>query len=199
VMGENRRPLVRDNKILPIENFGVSMISIGYLIEEDSAMIWRGPMVMQALTQLMQDVEWPELDTLVVDLPPGTGDAQLTLAQRVQLAGVVVVTTPQEMALIDARKAVTMFRKVNAPILGIVENMSYFICDGCQARHYLFGQGGGAREAERQGVPLLAELPLDPRIRESGDLGRPIVLEESVYAGIYQQMIDKIRGQLSGQ
>jgi len=196
IMGNLERPFVQDNKILPLEAHGVHMLSIGHLIEEDAAMIWRGPMVMQALTQLMQDPKWPELDFMVVDMPPGTGDAQLTMAQRVKLSGAVVVTTPQEVALIDARKAVTMFRKVEVPILGIIENMSWFQCPDTGKRHYIFGQGGGAREAERQGVPLLAELPIDIRIREGGDLGKPIVTQDPAYAEIFDHVVQGICRQL---
>ncbi|MDP2359142.1 MAG: Mrp/NBP35 family ATP-binding protein [bacterium] len=197
IMGNLERPFVQDDKIIPLEAHGVHMLSIGHLIEEDAAMIWRGPMVMQALTQLMQDVSWPELDFMVVDMPPGTGDAQLTMAQRVKLSGVVVVTTPQEVALIDARKAVTMFRKVGVPILGLVENMSWFQCPDTGRRFHIFGQGGGVREAERQQVPLLAELPIDIRIREGGDLGQPIVLTDPAYAEIFDQMVKEICRQLA--
>jgi ATP-binding protein involved in chromosome partitioning len=197
IMGSMERPFVQDNKIIPLEAHGVHMLSIGHLIEEDAAMIWRGPMVMQALTQLMQDVLWPELDFLVVDMPPGTGDAQLTMAQRVRLSGAVVVTTPQEVALIDARKAVTMFRKVGVPILGIVENMSWFQCPDTGKRHFIFGEGGGAREAERQQVPLLAELPIDIRIREGGDRGQPIVSQDPAYAEIFDNLVQAICRQLA--
>jgi ATP-binding protein involved in chromosome partitioning len=146
---------------------------------------------------LVENVSWPELDFMVVDMPPGTGDAQLTMAQRVKLSGVVVVTTPQEVALIDARKAVTMFRKVGVPILGLVENMSWFQCPDTGRRFHIFGQGGGVREAERQQVPLLAELPIDIRIREGGDLGQPIVLTDPAYAEIFDQMVKEICRQLA--
>jgi len=186
------RPMVQGGKILPVEVHGVAMISLGLLVEEDAAMIWRGPMVMQALVQLMQDVAWPELDFMVVDMPPGTGDVQLTLAQRVKVSGAVVVTTPQEVALIDARKAITMFRKVNVPVLGLIENMSWFQCPDGGRKHFIFGEGGGAREAERQGVELLAELPIDPRIREGGDSGRPIVTLDPAYAEIFDQAVASI-------
>lgn len=196
VMGGDERPLVQDGKIMPLEAHGVSMLSIGHLIDGSEAMIWRGPMVMQALVQLMQDVVWPELDFMVVDMPPGTGDAQLTMAQRVKVSGAVVVTTPQEMALIDARRAIAMFRKVDIPVLGIVENMSWFQCPESGKRYPIFGEKGGAREAELQKVPLLAEIPLDPRIREGGDSGHPIVTLDPVYGEIYDGMVTEICRQL---
>ncbi len=192
VMGSNEPPMVQNNKIVPLESHGVHMISIGNLVDGGEAMIWRGPMVMQALTQLMQDVIWPELDFMVVDMPPGTGDAQLTMAQRVKLSGAVVVTTPQEMALIDARRAIAMFRKVDIPVLGLVENMSWFQCPESGKRYPIFGEKGGEREAAAQGVPLLAEIPLDPRIREGGDSGLPIVLQEPIYAEIYDSIVSQI-------
>ena len=196
ILGDHQQPVVRDDKILPIQRHGVSMMSIGFLVEEDNAMIWRGPMVMNALVQLMTDVEWPELDVLVVDMPPGTGDVQLTMSQRVALAGAVVVTTPQEVALIDARKAINMFGKVNVPILGIIENMSWFIPEGSAQKQYIFGNGGGRREAERQGVPLLAEIPLDQRIRQCCDAGTPVVLEEPGYGEIFNQVVLQLRQRL---
>jgi ATP-binding protein involved in chromosome partitioning len=191
VMG-GERPMVQGNKIIPVEGHGVAMISLGHLVDEEAAMIWRGPMVMQALVQLMQDVAWPELDFMVVDMPPGTGDVQLTMAQRVKLSGAVVVTTPQEVALIDARKAITMFRKVDVPILGLIENMSWFQCPGGSERHYIFGQGGGAREAARQGVELLAELPIEPRICQGGDSGQPIVTVDEEYARLFDRAVAAI-------
>jgi ATP-binding protein involved in chromosome partitioning len=196
VMGSKERPKIHNEKIVPMFNHGVHMISLGNLIEDDAAMIWRGPMVMQALTQLMQDVAWPELDFLVVDMPPGTGDAQLTMAQRVDLAGAVIVTTPQEVALLDARKAVSMFKKVNVPILGMIENMSWFKCDDCDKKHYIFGNGGGVKEALKQNVSLLAELPLDQRLRESGDDGLPIVKKDPVFAEIFNQIVQQINEKL---
>ncbi len=192
LMGSRQRPQVQNGKLMPLETKGVLSMSLGYLIEPDSAMIWRGPMVMSALTQLMQDVVWPELDFLVVDMPPGTGDAQLTMAQRVQMAGAIVVSTPQEMALEDARKAINMFRKVNVPVLGLVENMSWFRCDNCDKRHYLFGENGVKREAEVQQLELLAQLPLLPVIRESGDQGDPVVLHNEEVAEIFRGMVDKL-------
>jgi len=173
VAGEPR--LTPERKLVPFERFGVRFMSLGFLVDPDSAVIWRGPMVMKALEQLLRDVDWGPLDILVVDLPPGTGDAQLTISQRVRLAGAVIVTTPQDVALADARKGVSMFKKVDVPVMGIVENMSYFQCPHCSGRTEIFGHGGGKREAERMGVPCLAQIPLDPAIRSGGDTGRPIV------------------------
>jgi ATP-binding protein involved in chromosome partitioning len=179
MMGVRERPrLTEARKILPFDRHGVRFMSLGFLVDPDSAVIWRGPMVMKAIDQLLRDVEWGELDVLVVDLPPGTGDAQLTLSQKVRLAGAVIVTTPQDVALADAVKGVAMFRKVDVPVLGFVENMSYFVCPHCSARTEVFAHGGGRREAERLGVPFLGEIPLDPAIRSAGDAGAPIVAAE---------------------
>jgi ATP-binding protein involved in chromosome partitioning len=167
-----------DNKVHqlePVERFGVRFMSLGFLVDPESAVIWRGPMVMKALEQLLRDVSWGDLDVLVVDLPPGTGDAQLTLSQRVRLSGAVIVTTPQDVALADAIKGVAMFRKVGVPILGIVENMSYFQCPHCSERTEIFGHGGGRSQADRLGVPFLGNVPLEAEIRGSGDEGQPIV------------------------
>jgi ATP-binding protein involved in chromosome partitioning len=166
--GEGRR-------LIPFERHGVRFMSLGFLVPGDSAVIWRGPMVMKAVEQLLRDVEWGALDVLVVDMPPGTGDAQLTLSQRVKLAGAVIVTTPQDVALADAIKGINMFRKVGVPVLGVVENMSGFLCPHCEQRSDIFGRGGGRREAERLGVPFLGEIPLDEQIRDGGDRGEPIV------------------------
>ncbi len=157
-----------------MEAYGLKVMSIGFLVDEETPMIWRGPMVMSALTQMLREVAWGELDVLVVDMPPGTGDAQLTMAQQVPLAGAVIVSTPQDLALIDARKGLNMFRKVDVPVLGIVENMSYFICPHCGKRSDIFGHGGAQSEAERLGVPFLGEVPLIP-IRETSDAGTPVV------------------------
>ena len=155
------RPQTVDGKILkPMENYGLKVMSMGFLVDEETPMIWRGPMVMSALTQMLREVEWGELDVLVVDMPPGTGDAQLTMAQQVPLAGAVIVSTPQDLALIDARKGLNMFKKVDVPVLGIVENMSYFIAPDTGKRYDIFGHGGARREAERLGVPFLGEVPL---------------------------------------
>jgi ATP-binding protein involved in chromosome partitioning len=176
MMGTSDRPSLDETgrRIRPFEKFGVRFMSLGFLLEKDSAVIWRGPMVMKAVEQLLRDVAWGELDVLVVDLPPGTGDAQLTLAQKAQLHGAVIVTTPQDVALEDATKGVAMFRKVGVPVLGILENMSYFLCTHCGQRTEIFGHGGGRAEAERLGVPFLGEVPLDPSIRQGGDAGNPV-------------------------
>ena len=162
-------------RLKPIERHGMPVMSIGFLIEEETPMIWRGPMVMSALTQMLREVEWGALDVMVVDMPPGTGDAQLTMAQQVPLKGAVIVSTPQDLALIDARRGIAMFRRVNVPVLGIVENMSMFICPHCGERSDIFGHGGARAEAERLGVPFLGEVPLDISIRENSDAGKPVV------------------------
>ncbi len=168
-----------DNRILPVEQYGIRLMSMGLLVEDDQPAILRGPMVTSITRQFLRQVVWGELDYLVLDLPPGTGDVQLTIVQTVTLAGAVIVTTPQEVALIDARKAAGMFAKVNVPVLGLVENMSYFQCpEGDGTRHAIFGEGGGVREAARLGVPLLGQIPIDIATREAGDRGRPIVLEQ---------------------
>lgn len=165
-----------DSKTLkPMEAYGVKVMSIGFLVEEEAPMIWRGPMVMSALRQMMRDVAWGELDVMVVDMPPGTGDAQLTMAQQVPLAGAVIVSTPQDLALIDARKGLNMFRKVDVPLLGIVENMSYFIAPDTGKRYDIFGHGGAKSEAERLGVRFLGEVPLTMDVREFSDAGDPVV------------------------
>jgi len=170
-----RPQAIGGNRLRPIERFGMSVMSIGFLIEEETPMIWRGPMVMSALTQMLREVEWGALDVMVVDMPPGTGDAQLTMAQQVPLKGAVIVSTPQDLALIDARRGIAMFRRVNVPVLGIVENMSTFVCPQCGTRSDIFGHGGARREAERLGVPFLGEVPLDIVIREKSDSGSPVV------------------------
>jgi ATP-binding protein involved in chromosome partitioning len=164
-------------KLKPIEKYGLKAMSIGFLIKEDEAMIWRGPMVQSALTQMMQDVAWAPLDVLVLDMPPGTGDAQLTIAQRVPLKGAVIVSTPQDIALIDAKKGIAMFRKTQVPILGIVENMSVFVCPDCGHAHHIFGQHGARDTAQNLGVPFLGEIPLLPKIREMSDAGTPVMVE----------------------
>jgi ATP-binding protein involved in chromosome partitioning len=185
-------------RLKPISRYGLTVMSIGFLIEEETPMIWRGPMVMSALTQMLREVDWGELDVMVVDMPPGTGDAQLTMAQQVPLKGAVIVSTPQDLALIDARRGVAMFRRVNVPILGIVENMSYFECPSCGERSDIFSHGGAHREAERMGVPFLGEVPLHMAIREKSDAGLPVVATEpdGPHAKIYRDIGARIRDQL---
>jgi ATP-binding protein involved in chromosome partitioning len=175
-------------------------MSIGFLIEEETPMIWRGPMVISALTQMLREVEWGTLDVMVVDMPPGTGDAQLTMAQQVPLRGAVIVSTPQDLALIDARRGINMFRRVNVPVLGIVENMSTFICPQCGTRSDIFGHGGARHEAERLGVPFLGEVPLHMTIREKSDSGLPVVAAEpdGPHAAIYRGIAEKVRDQIKG-
>src|SRR5512144_2338158 len=176
MLGIAGRPESTDGKTLePLEAFGLQAMSIGFLIDPDTPMVWRGPMVTQALEQLLKDTNWRDLDYLVVDMPPGTGDVQLTLSQKVPVTGAVIVTTPQDIALIDARKGLKMFEKVNVPVLGVVENMSVHVCSNCGHVEHLFGAGGGARMAAQYGVELLGELPLDVRVREEADGGAPTV------------------------
>ena len=196
----HRPELDDERKLLPVETHGIRVMSIGFLVDEDAPMIWRGPMVMGAITQLLRDVAWAPLDVLVVDMPPGTGDAQLTLAQAVPLAGAVIVSTPQDLALIDARRGVAMFEKVEVPILGVVENMSYFVCPNCGTRHDVFSHGGARAEAEKLGVPFLGEIPLTMAIREGSDGGKPIVSTDphgphaQVYAAIAATLRDRLDG-----
>ncbi|TWC07483.1 ATP-binding protein involved in chromosome partitioning [Bradyrhizobium macuxiense] len=189
-----------DKKMVPLVRFGLSIMSIGFLVEEDTAMIWRGPMVMSAITQMLRDVAWGTLDVLVVDMPPGTGDAQLTLAQNVPLKGAVIISTPQDLSLIDARRGLAMFKKVNVPVLGIVENMSYFQCPHCGTRSDIFGHGGARHEAEKLGVPFLGEVPLHIAIRTASDSGNPVVESEpdGPHAAIYRAIGSKVREQLQG-
>jgi ATP-binding protein involved in chromosome partitioning len=199
MMGITGKPRTRDDRTIePMERYGVRCMSMGFLVPEEAPMIWRGPMVMSAIEQLLRDVAWGELDVMVVDLPPGTGDAQLTLAQRVPLTGAVIVSTPQDIALIDARKGLNMFRKVDVPVFGIVENMSYFECPNCGHRSEIFSHGGAHREADRLGVDFLGEVPLDPAIRETSDGGTPIVIADpasphaKAYLAIAQKVWDKV-------
>lgn len=195
----NQKPqLIGEKKIQPLEKFGLKLMSMGFLVEEEKPVVWRGPMVMAAVTQLLRDVVWGPLDVLVVDMPPGTGDAQLTLAQQVQLTGALVVSTPQDLALVDARKAIEMFMKVNVPILGLIENMSCFIAPDTGKRYDIFGYGGAREEAERREVPFLAEIPLDPALRLSSDEGVPIFVAKSSekLAKLYRTIVDQIKNQL---
>jgi ATP-binding protein involved in chromosome partitioning len=200
MLGVKEKPESADGKMLkPIERFGLKTMSIGYIVAEDTPMIWRGPMVSSALEQMLRDVQWGDLDVLVVDMPPGTGDAQLTLAQRVALSGAVIVSTPQDIALIDARKGLAMFRKVAVPVLGIVENMSYFLCPKCGERSEIFGHGGARDEAAKLEVPFLGEIPLHLDIRTTSDNGQPIVASQpdSAHAQAYKNIAGRVWKQLS--
>ena len=206
MMGISGRPSSPDGKTLrPMENYGVKCMSMGFLVAEDTPMIWRGPMVQSALQQMLRDVDWGELDILVVDMPPGTGDAQLTMAQQVPLTGVVIVSTPQDIALIDAKKGLNMFRKVDVPVLGIVENMSYFTCPNCGHESHIFSHGGARREAETLGMEFLGEVPLDMEIRETSDGGRPIVVSKpdnphaKVYVAIARRVWEKVSAALGSE
>jgi ATP-binding protein involved in chromosome partitioning len=195
LLGIRGRPQTIDGKVLkPMENFGLKVMSMGFLVDEETPMIWRGPMVMSALTQMLREVDWGALDVLVVDMPPGTGDAQLTMAQQVPLAGAVIVSTPQDLALIDARKGLNMFRKVDVPLLGIVENMSYFVAPDTGKRYDIFGHGGARKEAERLGVTFLGEVPLEMVIRETSDAGTPVVVSapEGAAAKAYRDIAAKV-------
>jgi ATP-binding protein involved in chromosome partitioning len=191
---------VGGTRLKPISRYDLQVMSIGFLIEEETPMIWRGPMVMSALTQMLREVEWGELDIMVVDMPPGTGDAQLTMAQQVPLAGAVIVSTPQDLALIDARRGVAMFKRVNVPILGVIENMSYFVCPSCGTRSDIFGHGGAKHEAERLNVPFLGAVPLDMIIRETSDAGLPVVATQpdGPHAKVYRDIAQKLRDSLAG-
>ena len=200
MLGLSGRPESPDTKsIEPMRAFGVEAMSIGLLVDQDAPMIWRGPMATSALTQLFNDTRWGDLDYLLIDLPPGTGDIQLTLAQKIPVAGAVIVTTPQEIATLDARKALKMFEKVNVPVLGIVENMAVHVCSNCGHAEHLFGQGGGQAMAAKYGVPLLGSLPLDLRIREQGDVGMPVVVAapDSAPAQAYLAVAQAMAAQLA--
>jgi ATP-binding protein involved in chromosome partitioning len=190
--------LIGGRTLKPMEAFGLKVMSIGFLVDEDTPMIWRGPMVQSAITQMLREVDWAPLDVIVVDMPPGTGDAQLTLAQQVPLAGAVIVSTPQDLALIDARRGIAMFKRVDVPVLGLVENMSYFLCPHCGERSDIFSHGGARKEADRWGVQFLGEVPLELKIREMSDAGTPIVASEpdGSYAKIYKEIAAKVRGAL---
>jgi ATP-binding protein involved in chromosome partitioning len=201
LLGLTGRPETIEGRILkPMENYGLKVMSMGFMVDEETPMIWRGPMVMSALTQMLREVAWGELDVLVVDMPPGTGDAQLTMAQQVPLAGAVVVSTPQDLALIDARKGLSMFRKVDVPLLGIVENMSYFIAPDTGKRYDIFGHGGARKEAERLDVPFLGEVPLHMDIRAHSDNGTPVTVVEpdSEHAKIYRDIASKVWENMKG-
>jgi ATP-binding protein involved in chromosome partitioning len=199
MMGISEKPFINEaNQIVPIDRYGVKVMSLGFLMDVDQPVIWRGPMVMKAVEQFLQDVAWGKLDFLLIDLPPGTGDAQLTLTQKIHLSGAVIVTTPQDVSLIDARKGLAMFQKVNVPVLGIVENMSYYICPQCGHREEIFKHGGGRRTAEQLKVPFLGEIPLDPKVAIGGDAGEPIVAAEpksgvtEAYLRIAEQIVKQL-------
>ena len=200
LLGLAGKPETDGRKLWPKRAWGIAAMSIGLLIEEDQPMVWRGPMVQSALEQMLRQVEWGDIDVMVIDMPPGTGDAQLTLTQRAPLAGAVIVSTPQDLSLIDARKGLNMFRKVDVPILGIVENMSYFVCPGCGRRSEVFAHGGARREAARLEVPFLGELPLDIRIREASDAGRPVMVAEpeGPLAAAYRQIAQAVLAGIAG-
>jgi ATP-binding protein involved in chromosome partitioning len=201
LFGLHGKPRVVSGRILePLEGYGVKVMSIGFMVDEETPMIWRGPMVMSAITQMLREVAWGELDVLVVDMPPGTGDAQLTMAQATPLAGAVIVSTPQDLALLDARRGVAMFRRTEIPILGIVENMATFVCPNCGAVSHIFGHGGARKEAEKLGVPFLGEVPLNMTIRETSDSGRPVTAIEpdGPHGTIYRAMAEQIWAGLSG-
>jgi ATP-binding protein involved in chromosome partitioning len=196
------RPETIGGRLLkPKEAYGLKVMSMGFLVEEETPMIWRGPMVISALTQMLREVEWGKLDVLVVDMPPGTGDAQLTMAQQVPLAGAVIVSTPQDLALIDARKGLNMFRRVDVPVLGIVENMSYFVAPDTGKRYDIFGHGGARAEAERMGVPFLGEVPLVMAIREMSDAGTPIVVAEpdGPHARAYREIASRVAAAIKSE
>ena len=196
---KGRPETIGGRSLRPMEAYGMKVMSIGFLVDEETPMIWRGPMVMSAITQMLREAEWGKLDIMVVDMPPGTGDAQLTLAQQVPLAGAVIVSTPQDLALIDARRGIAMFRRVDVPVLGVVENMSYFLCPHCGKRTDVFSHGGAKAEAERLGVPFLGEVPLEPIIRETSDAGLPVVATkpDSPQAAIYREIAARVRDGLA--
>ncbi|NNJ68843.1 MAG: Mrp/NBP35 family ATP-binding protein [Boseongicola sp.] len=193
MMGINKRPASPDGKtIIPLQSHGVTLMSIGFMMEDGKAVVWRGPMLMGALQQMLGQVQWGELDVLIVDLPPGTGDVQLTLCQRTELTGAIVVSTPQDVALLDARKALDMFSTLNTPVLGLIENMSTYVCPQCGHEEHLFGHGGVATEADRLGVPFLGEIPLSLDVRLAGDAGRPVALGEGPVSDAYMALAKRL-------
>ena len=200
LLGLSGRPQVKESRLQPMQAYGLKVMSMGFLVEEGTPVIWRGPMVMSALSQMLREVDWGPLDVLVVDMPPGTGDAQLTMAQQVVLKGAVIVSTPQDLALIDARKGLNMFRQVEVPVLGIVENMSYFLCPSCGTRSDIFGHGGAALEARKLNVPFLGEVPLHMTIRETSDRGEPVtaISPDGPHAKIYRDIAGKVAAALAG-
>jgi ATP-binding protein involved in chromosome partitioning len=199
MMGVHEKPMMRNNKIVPLEAYGVKLMSIGFILDPDKALIWRGPLVAQLINQFLNDVEWGDLDYLVMDLPPGTGDVQLTLVQKMPISGAVIVTTPQDVALADAKKGLKMFEEVKTPILGIIENMSGFVCPNCKEVHDIFGSGGGKRIAEENEVELLGQIPIEAIVREGGDDGAPVVAAhpESATALAFERAAQRVAGRLS--
>ncbi|MBI3597387.1 MAG: Mrp/NBP35 family ATP-binding protein, partial [Nitrospirae bacterium] len=201
MMGTGKPPSQSGNKLLPAESHGVKIMSMGYLVPEDQPIVWRGPMIHGAIQQFLRDVEWGELDYLLIDLPPGTGDAQLSISQLVPLTGAVIVTTPQNVALHDSKKGLGMFQKVNVPVLGIIENMSYFVCPHCHERTEIFSHGGGKLAAEKLGVPFLGEIPIDTEIRVGGDNGLPLLVShpDSPTAEAFRKIAKAVAAQISIQ
>jgi len=199
MMGVKEQPELKEQKLIPIIRYGVKLMSIGFLISEDTPLIWRGPMVMKAVEQLLMDVDWGELDYLMIDLPPGTGDVQLTLAQKVPMTGVVIVTTPQDVALLDVVRGISMFKKLNVPILGIIENMSFFQCPHCGERTEIFSHGGGEAASRKLEVPFLGEVPIDLKTRTGGDTGRPVVIDdpESGQSKIFMKIAEQMAARIS--
>jgi ATP-binding protein involved in chromosome partitioning len=200
LMNLSGRPSVSQQRfLLPLQNYGIKCMSMGFIMEEDAPTIWRGPMVMSAIEQMLRQVEWAPLDVLVVDLPPGTGDAQLTLCQRVKLTGAVIVSTPQDIALLDVRRGTNMFRKVDVPVLGVIENMSHFLCPSCGHESHIFGHGGAEKMAADMGLDFLGAVPLDMEVRVTSDEGKPVVVSnpESAVAQIYRQLARKILTKVS--
>ena len=200
MMGVTQPPEQQEGKIKPAESHGVKLISMGFFVPEDTAVVWRGPMIHTAIQQFFRDVVWGELDYLLIDLPPGTGDAQLTISQLVPLTGAITVTTPQEVSLHDVRKGMMMFQKVNVPLLGIIENMSYYVCAHCGTREEIFSHGGGQRAAEKLGIPFLGNIPIDPAIRAGGDSGMPLVVSnpDSPQSKAFKSIAEKIQSGLGG-
>lgn len=201
MMGRHDKPLMRAGKIVPLESHGVHIMSIGFLLDPEKALIWRGPLVAQLINQFLNDVDWGELDYLVIDLPPGTGDVQLTLVQKIPISGAVIVTTPQDVALADAVKGLKMFEEVKTPILGIVENMSGFVCPNCREVHDIFGSGGGVRVAQEHDVPLLGQIPIEGIVREGGDTGQPVVVShpDSLTAAAFEHAAERVAARLAAE
>jgi ATP-binding protein involved in chromosome partitioning len=201
IMGTEKPPTQQGQKLIPAESHGVKLMSMGFLVPEDQAIVWRGPMIHGAIQQFLRDVEWGELDYLLVDLPPGTGDAQLSISQLVPLTGAVIVTTPQNVALHDSKKGLAMFQKVNVPVIGIIENMSYFMCPHCEHRTEIFSHGGGRKAAEQLGVPFLGDIPIDPVVRSGGDAGMPILISQpgSFTAESFKKIAQAMAAQISIQ